>query len=202
VAFDGTFWVIAGTAAPIIALANVVSIGDLRGLASELHYAWTPDMGYGPSNSSVQATLFGLDSWADDRTRGAGRKYWATRRAVLRMVLVSVANFVSLALVLCFSLLSVAYGRNVVPRLIATGLLTAGLAAVGWVAVRTSSAKSTAEFVKRQADLDRDLKARRRRAELADRPEGSSAAGGQHGTSPQPLEPDPPQPVPDSADDG
>jgi hypothetical protein len=123
VAFHETFWVIAGTAAPVIALANVVSIGDSRGLIRQFT-ALSHDL-----DDALGDWLY-----AAAFRRNLALPAWA--------LMASNVNFWVQAFVLCFSLLSVLDRKDMLPPYLATVFLTSGLVAVGQVARIMSDAKN------------------------------------------------------------
>lgn len=122
-AFHETFWVIVGAAAPVIALANVVSIGDSRGLVREFT-AFSRDLDNAPGDWLYGAAV----------RRNLALPAWA--------LMASNVNFWAQAFVLCFSLLSVLDRKDVLPPYLATVLLTSGLVAVGQVTRIMTDAKN------------------------------------------------------------
>lgn len=98
-AFHESFWVTVGAAAPIIALASVVSIADLMGARDRVSPNLLP-------SSSVPG-----DDWLDSELIRAGRLLiWA--------YLVGVVNGALQMVTLSMALQSLADGSNVVPTIV------------------------------------------------------------------------------------
>jgi LytS/YehU family sensor histidine kinase len=107
-AFHESFWVTVGTAAPIIALASVVSIADLMGARDRV----SPNLS---SSSSVQG-----DDWLDSELIRAGRLLiWA--------YLVGVVNGALQMVTLSIALQSLADGSNVVSTIVPRIIVPLGI---------------------------------------------------------------------------
>jgi hypothetical protein len=116
------FWVVAGTAAPVIALANVVAISDSGSLRDILSDSDSLD--------AVEAILLGRHPVRNKVARLVNMPK--------RVLKASYINFaVEAALLLC-SLLSFTYGVDAIPPWVAALLMTASLATVGVTAALIS----------------------------------------------------------------
>ena len=106
--FHESFWVTVGAAAPIIALASVVSIADLMGARDRV----SPNL---PTRSSALG-----DDWLDSELIRAGRLLiWA--------YLVGVVNGALQMVTLSIALQSLADGSNVVPTIVPRIMVPLGI---------------------------------------------------------------------------
>ena len=111
VTFRESFWIVTGTAGPVIALAAIVSLTDAGNQSRELvasvrriAYQWYSD----PQNRpQLDALGTPLDALIKRTERRAGQVHWC---AIMLALIVAVQ-----ALFLGISLLSIAYHRNVLP---------------------------------------------------------------------------------------
>jgi len=144
VAFDNAdFWLVAGTAAPVVALATVVSLGEaLRegaNTAAEAAQAFH-DLGV----TETEAEAFRAKALADRRpvpelTSEQFRKH--SNEVWLRLVWVGLANLILQGALLAVSLVSLTDGANLVPPWIAIvaavgGLLLLAIGALGAARLR------------------------------------------------------------------
>ena len=108
-AFHESFWVTVGAAAPIIALASVVSIADLMGARDRVS----------PSLSPPSSSVLG-DDWLDSELIRAGRLLiWA--------YLVGVVNGALQLVTLSMALQSLADGSEVVPTIVPRIMVPLGI---------------------------------------------------------------------------
>jgi hypothetical protein len=112
VSFHETFWVVTGTAAPVIALAAIVSVRDV--------------------SDDVDA-MQALPRELEDRASQLGKtillvyyRDWCANWGVVTSI-VEWANIALQAVLLAFSLLSIAYARNAFPLWIAIVVSVAGV---------------------------------------------------------------------------
>ena len=137
VAWDGAdFWLVAGTAAPVVALAAVVSLGD----AQREHIA---------SIGKATALIYGEESSGDDRIKGMVLTN-KTIKAAKRLYSIGLANVWLQAALLAVSLVSLARKGNLVPPWIAIvaavgGLLLLAYSALGAVQLRWTRMNELAE---------------------------------------------------------
>jgi hypothetical protein len=147
VAFPHDFWLVAGTAAPVVALAAVVSLGDalkesassesvaLRWWRAGLVETTVSEMAAKPDLSTDQPginSLAALDEFTKD-----------SKSLANALVVVGLFNLVLQAALLAFSLVSLLNDSNVVPPWFAItaavgGLLLLAIAALGAVSLRAT----------------------------------------------------------------
>lgn len=140
-AFHEGFWLVAGTAAPVVALAAVVSIGDAlrEGIAS-----------------IAEATPL-LDAQANSAGRLKGDRLTSTTtRAARRLYALGLSNLFLQAALLAVSLVSLADDANLVPPWIAIvaavgGLLLLAFSALGAVQLRWTRMNALAERPRQSA---------------------------------------------------
>jgi protein-S-isoprenylcysteine O-methyltransferase Ste14 len=117
VAFHETFWVVTGTAAPVIALAAVLSANDLERETRRL----------------IAAIDQADDDWRDQVATGIPRPVDLLAHAVhrtgrvKRLALAQMVSILFQALLLAVSLLSIAFHRNLIPAWIAVVIPVAGV---------------------------------------------------------------------------
>jgi hypothetical protein len=126
-AYHEAFWAVVGAAAPVIALASIVSVSDMMNHAFE----WS--------------------RYRRDRPRRAVREL--TERSALGMltkfsIITQATNLVLQALALLFALLSLAAAVNMIPRWIAIVIEVIGLPRLAIGALATYRVKITQRLIR------------------------------------------------------
>jgi hypothetical protein len=146
VTFHESFWILTGTAAPVIALASVVSLSDLAGQGFRLMDTRRGHPEWWPSREWYQPTYWPrkeLRELKPEFVRRPGVKYIdveTDRRLGLLVSFqwVQAVNVCMQAALLSVALLSLAYQTNLVPPWIAVVAAVAGimlLGVAGWITI-------------------------------------------------------------------
>jgi hypothetical protein len=147
VTFHESFWILTGTAAPVVALASVVSLSDLAGQGFRLMDTRRRHPEWWPSREWYQPTYWPhkyLYELKPEFVRRPGVKYIDvdTDRRLSLLVSFQLAQAVNVcmqAALLSVALLSLAYQTNLVPPWIAVVAAVAGvmlLGVAGWITIR------------------------------------------------------------------
>ncbi len=134
--FHESFWVVAGTAAPVIALAAVISLGDTIRTQIKVDSA-TFDALVVASRGDKMAKDF---QHFNERARGS----------IVALRMTQLLNLYLQAGLLAVSLLSLAFQRNLIPTWICVAALTAGVLVLAYAGVAVVREQ---ELTRRQQQL-------------------------------------------------
>jgi hypothetical protein len=157
VSYHETFWVVAGTAAPVIALAAVVTLPDSWGAFKERLMSRRIDALLDPMNAEsreLEKRLIagmidaGLSPPRDPKAEAAereekDREFQSQSKKLYKSAFVnqlgSFANVVLQAGLLALSLAALTYGRDVAPPWVAIVLAVGGILLLAWTSIAVSS---------------------------------------------------------------
>lgn len=144
--FHETFWVVTGTAAPVIALAAIVALSNVADATTRML-----DSGREVFLRLVDVTATGGKPELRDVTLaliGAASRLWKRGRLQMGFQLL---NIVVQALLLTISLVSITYQRNVLPVWVAIALADVGLILLAGTGVAMIVAKEAAGAARSKA---------------------------------------------------
>jgi hypothetical protein len=123
--FDESFWVVVGTAAPIIALAAVISVND----TARTQFAVSD------ASTTVLATVRG------DETDGMYRLLDKRANSLVAVRVAQLSNLCLQAVLLAVSLLSLSFARNLIPAWICVVVPAAGVLLFAYAGLTVTKAQ-------------------------------------------------------------